>query len=107
MKTQKDGRLMASGSVDGNVNVWEVPGGRRVATLQGHTAAVYGVALSADGRFVASGADDGTVRLWEVETGQLLATHAHAGGVRANYVPKEGGNAFRGVVFGAYAPGGL
>src|SRR4029434_5224599 len=31
----------------------------------------------------------------------------HAGGVRTNYTLRDGGNAFHGVIFGAYAPGGL
>ena len=42
----------------------------------------------------------------QIDTGSNSAD-LHAGGVRANYVPKEGGNAFSGVVFGAYAPGRL
>ena len=31
----------------------------------------------------------------------------NAGGVRTNYTLREGGNQFHGVVFAAYAPGGL
>ena len=42
----------------------------------------------------------------QIDTGSNNA-ELHAGGVRTNYILKEGGNAFHGVVFGAYAPGGL
>jgi WD40 repeat protein len=53
-----------------------------VATLQGHTGAVRGVALSADGRLLASGGTDGTGRLWEVSTGRAVAIlQGHTGTV--------------------------
>jgi hypothetical protein len=42
----------------------------------------------------------------QIDTGSNNA-ELHAGGVRTNFVLKEGGNAFHGVVFGAYAPGEL
>jgi len=42
------------------------------ATLQGHTRAVFGVALSVDGRLPASGGLDGTVRLCEPSSGAAL-----------------------------------
>src|SRR5438128_2612877 len=69
-----DGRLLASGSLDGTARLWEAPSGRLLATLQGHAGAVWGVALSGDGRLLASGSTDGTARLWEAPSGQLLAS---------------------------------
>ena len=41
-----------------------------------------------------------------IDTGSNNA-ELHAGGVRTNYTLREGGNAFNGVIFAAYAPGKL
>jgi WD40 repeat protein/transcriptional regulator with XRE-family HTH domain len=77
-----DGRLVASGGLDGMIMLWEAASGRRLLTLQGHTGQIYSMALNTDGRLLASGGLDGMVKLWEVPSGQILATlQAHTGGV--------------------------
>jgi len=48
------------------VRLWEAHTGQPIAALQGHTGAVYSVALSADGQLLASGGFDATVRLWSL-----------------------------------------
>ena len=60
-----DSSLLASGSRDKTVRLWEVATGREVCCLEGHTKEVWGVAFSPDGSLLASTSRDKTVRLWD------------------------------------------
>jgi hypothetical protein len=69
-----DGRLLASGSADKTIKLWEVATGSLVRTLSGHTDSVSSVAFSPDGRLLASGSSDNTIKLWDVASGSLVRT---------------------------------
>ncbi len=98
-----DGRLVASGSWNGTIRLWEAITGRLLATLQAHTSGVWGLALSADGRLLASGGPDGTVRLWETANGGTLLTkfQGHAGPAYGVALSSDGGLLVSGSVEGA------
>ena len=69
-----DSRMIATGSDDSNIRLWDIESGRLVRTLEGHQASVRSVVWSPDGRQLASGSGDRTVRLWEASSGRVLRT---------------------------------
>ncbi|MDV2992565.1 MAG: Tol-Pal system protein TolB [Chroococcidiopsis sp. SAG 2025] len=71
-KIQNPKSLLASGSNDKTVKLWDWQTGSCVRSLSGHADFIYGIAFSADGQILASGSTDSSVRLWKVSTGQCF-----------------------------------
>jgi WD40 repeat protein len=69
-----NGKLLAAGSSDGTVLVWDVarrePSGELLDTRAKY---VTGVAFSPDGNFLVAGSIDGAICLWDVASGQSLS----------------------------------
>jgi hypothetical protein len=61
-----DGKILASGSADRTIKLWDVATGKELRTLSGHTSYVLSVAFSPDGKILASGSGDRTINLWDV-----------------------------------------
>jgi WD40 repeat protein len=61
-----DGTLLASGSRDNQIILWNVPDGTTRTTLSGHANWVQSLTFSPDGALLASGSRDHTIILWDV-----------------------------------------
>ncbi|TYK21623.1 DDB1- and CUL4-associated factor 13 [Cucumis melo var. makuwa] len=55
-----------SGSMDGDIRLWDIANRRTVCQFPGHQGAVRGLTASTDGRILISCGTDCTVRLWNV-----------------------------------------
>jgi small GTP-binding protein len=66
--------VLASGSFDDTIKVWEPHSGKLRHTLVGHGDWVRSLAFNPQNGTLASASDDSTVRMWHAGTGELQAT---------------------------------
>ncbi|MCL6590461.1 MAG: WG repeat-containing protein [Firmicutes bacterium] len=86
-----DGKLIASGSDDKTVKLFNADTGTLIRTFTGHTDYVWSVDFSPDGKTLLSCSDDRTIRLWEVVTGNVsMICKGHNGNVRAAAFSPDG-----------------
>jgi hypothetical protein len=69
-----DGRLLATGSDDRTVRLWDTATGTQVSCFRGHEGWICAVAFAADGRRLASASGDNTVRVWDLDSGKEAAS---------------------------------
>jgi WD40 repeat protein len=77
-----DGRRVAIaydiGDDRGWAEIWDVENNKRLLSLSGHKAGVWGLAYSPDGKRIATGDNAGIVKVWDAETGKELLTLEHS-----------------------------
>jgi WD40 repeat protein len=83
--------MLASGSFDNTVRLWDLGSHACVATLKDHAHFVVSVAFSPDGRLLASSSNDKTIRLWDVASRTCASVlSGHSGPVYGVAVSPDG-----------------
>ncbi len=79
-----DGELLAGGTANGEIRLWQKGDGKQWRTYTGHADWVWAIDFSPDGQTLVSGSSDQTVRLWETATGRCRhILEGHTGQVMA------------------------
>ncbi|CAG5927490.1 unnamed protein product [Menidia menidia] len=74
---------VALGQEDGTVQVFEVPSGKLLATLPGHTKTVLHCQFSQNGQTLITSSEDTTIRVWRWQTGECQVLQGHKEQVRS------------------------
>ena len=81
-----DGKLVALGSADRSLHVYEVKTGRRTVAVKQNSDWVTGVAFDRTGALIAGSSRDHTIKAFDTKTGQLRTTYLGHVGHRVNDV---------------------
>jgi WD40 repeat protein len=66
--------LLATGSGDNTIKLWDVNTGELISTLSGHSWSVVAIAFSTDGETLISASWDKTIKIWQIKTKKEIAS---------------------------------
>ncbi|GAA6061678.1 hypothetical protein JCM10212_005970 [Sporobolomyces blumeae] len=75
--TTPSGSLIAAGTPERVVRIWDPRSRRQVSRLGGHTDNIRAVLISDEGKWVLSASSDSTVKLWSLAAQKCLHTFSH------------------------------
>ena len=72
LELSPNGKLLASGSDDKTIIIWDLATGKILKTLKGNSWKITSVAWSSDGNYLTSTCNDGLTKVWDLNTGTQL-----------------------------------
>lgn len=68
--------MIASGSYDTQIKIWDHRKKENIATFKGHTKQINSIDISPDGRYLLSASEDGTSKFWDIGTQKIINTYS-------------------------------
>ncbi|KAJ9094542.1 general transcription repressor [Naganishia cerealis] len=85
-----DGKLLATGTEDKLIRIWDLTTKRIIKILRGHEQDIYSLDFFPDGNRLVSGSGDRTVRIWDLRSSQCSLTLSIEDGVTTVAVSPDG-----------------
>jgi WD40 repeat protein/serine/threonine protein kinase len=76
-----DGLMLASGSKDKTIQIWDLATGKSIRTFGGDSSTIWSVAFDSNGTKLATGTGFWRVMLWDLKTGQVIRSLDHTASV--------------------------
>ena len=67
-------KLIASGSVDNTIKIWNYETGECLNTLSGHNSAIKSISSIENTKLLVSGSGDSKIKIWDYESGECVRT---------------------------------
>ncbi|KAI0707436.1 hypothetical protein C8T65DRAFT_740369 [Cerioporus squamosus] len=77
LTTDPYGSVIASGSPERVIRMWDPRSGKRIAKLVGHTDNIRAILISEDAKYLLTGSADASVKLWSLSSQRCLHTFTH------------------------------
>ncbi|KAF4578770.1 hypothetical protein EYR36_000577 [Pleurotus pulmonarius] len=71
------GHIIASGSPERVIRLWDPRSGKRTGKLVGHTDNIRSILISEDSRYLLTGSADASIKLWSLSSQRCLHTFTH------------------------------
>ncbi|XBW35372.1 hypothetical protein QEN19_000937 [Hanseniaspora menglaensis] len=84
-----DGTLLANGTEDKIIRIWNLKEQKIVKMLKGHDQDIYSLEFTPDGKKLVSGSGDKTVRVWDLEAG-LASSDVETSGEEQSFKLDDG-----------------